>query len=214
MRSAPRDWKWRNCGLWLESNPTLRACGPDCPSWYKPRLSPYNGSALQDSNTAHLAVGTRRTAAQGNEMAAVLTRAFARGKRSVSGSHLRSVLAGHGPFSSEAATTAAPAAAVDDRKLAATGEDDGDDDLRSRIFRLGLAKRSATAALEKWSSEGRAAPAAELRRIARDLSRVRRYKHALEVRSPAESLSLLIALPAIDLVNPGLSSLSALRNEL
>lgn len=119
-------------------------------------------------------------------MAAVLTRAGARAKRSGSGFH-RSVLAGHGPFSSEAATTAAPAAAVDDRALAATGEEDGDD-LRSRIFRLGLAKRSATAALEKWSIEGRHAPATELRRIARDLSRVRRYKHALEVRSPAETL--------------------------
>ncbi|CAD6263527.1 unnamed protein product [Miscanthus lutarioriparius] len=113
-------------------------------------------------------------------MAAVLTRAGARAKRSGSGFHLRFVLAGHGLFSSEAATIAAPATAVDDREVAATGEDDGDD-LRSRIFRLGLAKRSATAALDKWSSEGRAAPAAELRRIARDLSRVRRYKHALEV---------------------------------
>lgn len=160
----------------------------------KARLSPYNGSALQDGNAAHLAAGTIHsnggTAAQGNEMAAVLTRAGARAKRSGSGFHLRSVLAGHGPFSSEAATTAAPAAAVDDRAVAATGEDDGDD-LRSRIFQLGLAKRSATAALEKWSSEGRVAPAAELRRIARDLSRVRRYKHALEVRSPAERMPLL-----------------------
>jgi len=128
-------------------------------------------------------------------MAAVLTRAGARAKRSGSGFHLRFVLAGHGLFSSEAATIAAPATAVDDREVAATGEDDGDD-LRSRIFRLGLAKRSATAALEKWSSEGRAAPAAELRGIARDLSRVRRYKHALEVRSPAKSQSWphLIAL--------------------
>ncbi|KAJ1271253.1 hypothetical protein BS78_06G115000 [Paspalum vaginatum] len=114
-------------------------------------------------------------------MAAMLARAGARAKRSGSGLPLRSVLAGHGPFfSSEAATTPAPAAAVDDGAVAATGEEDGDD-LRGRIFRLGLAKRSATAALEKWSGEGRAAPAAELRRIARDLSRVRRYKHALEV---------------------------------
>ena len=158
------------------------------------RPSPYNGSALQlqDSNTAHLAAGgtvhSNGGAAGTLQMAALLTRAGARVKRSGSGFHLRSVLAGHGLFSSEAATTAAPAASVDDRAVAvaATGEEDGDD-LRSRIFRLGLAKRSATAALEKWSGEGRAAPAAELRRIARDLSRVRRYKHALEVWSPAES---------------------------
>ena len=113
-------------------------------------------------------------------MAAALPRAgaaaAARARRPGSGLPLRrSVLAARGPFfSSEAAPTPAPAAA-------AGGEEDGDD-LRGRIFRLGLAKRSATAALEKWSSEGRAAPAAELRRIARDLSRVRRYKHALEVR--------------------------------
>ncbi|KAF8714903.1 hypothetical protein HU200_027439 [Digitaria exilis] len=107
-------------------------------------------------------------------MAAVLARAAARAKRSGSGLPLRSVLAGHGPFfSSEAAATPAPAGA-------AAGEEDGDD-LRGRIFRLGLAKRSATAALEKWAGEGRAAPAEELRRIARDLSRARRYKHALEV---------------------------------
>ena len=114
-------------------------------------------------------------------MAAALPRAgaaaAARARRPGSGLPLRrSVLAARGPFfSSEAAPTPAPAAA------AAGAEEDGDG-LRGRIFRLGLAKRSATAALEKWSGEGRAAPAAELRRIARDLSRVRRYKHALEVR--------------------------------
>jgi hypothetical protein len=130
-------------------------------------------------------------------MAAVLTRAGGRSKRSVSGFHLRSVLAGHGTFSSEAASTA-----VGDRVVAATGEHDGDD-LRSRIFRLGLAKRSATAALEKWSSEGRDAPTAELRRIARDLTRVRRYKHALEVRHRQNPCPLLLGL-----VNAGLSSLS------
>ncbi|KAF7009416.1 hypothetical protein CFC21_023955 [Triticum aestivum] len=56
-----------------------------------------------------------------------------------------------------------------------------EEDLRSHIFRLRLAKRSATEALEKWAGEGRAAPAPELRGIARDLSRARRYKHALEV---------------------------------
>ncbi|CAL5031753.1 unnamed protein product [Urochloa decumbens] len=112
-------------------------------------------------------------------MAAVLTRAAAAARARRSGGSvlpLRSTLAGRGPFfSSEAAATpAAPAAA-------AAGEEEDGDDLRGRIFRLGLAKRSATAALEKWSAEGRDAPAEELRRIARDLSRVRRYKHALEV---------------------------------
>lgn len=132
--------------------------------------------------------GVTAAQGQGNEMAAVLTRAGGRSKRSVSGFHFRSVLAGHGPFSSEAASTA-----VGDPVVAATGEHDGDD-LRSRIFRLGLAKRSATAALEKWSSEGRDAPAAELRRIARDLTRVRRYKHALEVRHRQNPCPLLLLL--------------------
>ncbi|KAL6650809.1 hypothetical protein ACP70R_009734 [Stipagrostis hirtigluma subsp. patula] len=113
-------------------------------------------------------------------MAAILPRAAARPC-----ALLRSIFAGHGsPFSS---SHAAPAAAVpgDDHGgavvVAVEVQEEADDDLRSRIFRLGLAKRSATAALEKWAGEGRAAPAAELRRIARDLSRVRRYKHALEV---------------------------------
>jgi hypothetical protein len=115
-------------------------------------------------------------------MASVLPRVAAHAARARSGGSgppLRSALAGRGAFSSEAATTPAPAVAA-----AATGEEYGDD-LRSRIFRLGLAKRSATAALERWSGEGRAAPAEELHRVARDLSRVRRYKHALEVWSLA-----------------------------
>ncbi|KAH7655514.1 ArsR-like helix-turn-helix domain-containing protein, partial [Dioscorea alata] len=55
------------------------------------------------------------------------------------------------------------------------------DDLRSRIFRLRLPKRSATAALERWVSEGRQVSASELRLIARDLKRSQRYKHALEI---------------------------------
>ncbi|KAJ0984662.1 hypothetical protein J5N97_003018 [Dioscorea zingiberensis] len=55
------------------------------------------------------------------------------------------------------------------------------DDLRSRIFRLRLPKRSATAALERWVSEGNNVTASELRRIARDLKRSQRYKHALEI---------------------------------
>ncbi|OAY76002.1 Pentatricopeptide repeat-containing protein, mitochondrial [Ananas comosus] len=55
------------------------------------------------------------------------------------------------------------------------------DDLRSRIFRLRFAKRSATAALERWAGEGRSATAVELRQIARDLRRSHRYKHALEI---------------------------------
>ncbi|XP_062225788.1 pentatricopeptide repeat-containing protein At5g09450, mitochondrial-like [Phragmites australis] len=119
-------------------------------------------------------------------MAAMLLRAAARATRR-SCAPLRSILARQGLFSSEATEpfsvvlTLSPAAAGDDDGGAGAGQEENDD-LRSRIFRLGLAKRSATAALEKWAGEGRAAPAAEeLRRIARDLRRARRYKHALEV---------------------------------
>jgi hypothetical protein len=89
-----------------------------------------------------------------------------------------------------AAATPGIAADVDEAVIVG-GEGD---DLRSRVFRLRLAKRSATEALEKWAGEGRAAPAPELRRIARDLSRARRFKHALEVRALPDPFSRLIAL--------------------
>ncbi|TVU14334.1 hypothetical protein EJB05_37797 [Eragrostis curvula] len=119
-------------------------------------------------------------------MAAVLLRAAARATRS---SALRSILARRGPFSTESTeplpivVTLCPMPEGDDDEHggAGAGRAEEDDDLRSRLFRLGLAKRSATAALEKWAGEGRDAPAGELRRIARDLSRARRFKHALEV---------------------------------
>uniref|UniRef100_A0A0D9W5M9 Pentacotripeptide-repeat region of PRORP domain-containing protein n=1 Tax=Leersia perrieri TaxID=77586 RepID=A0A0D9W5M9_9ORYZ len=132
-------------------------------------------------------------------MAAVLLRAAARATRS--SALFRAILASPRPLSSSssscAASTAAsvPGAATQPHPRAAAAGDGGDEgvpdtevvggeeeDLRGRIFRLRLAKRSATEALERWAGEGRAAPAAaELRRIARDLSRSRRYKHALEV---------------------------------
>uniref|UniRef100_A0ACD5V7D3 Uncharacterized protein n=1 Tax=Avena sativa TaxID=4498 RepID=A0ACD5V7D3_AVESA len=117
-------------------------------------------------------------------MAAILLRA-ARASRSLA--LPRSIGASPSLLSSSAASTAdtpspaatAPGIAADvDEAVIVAGEDD---DLRSRVFRLRLAKRSATEALDRWASEGRAAPAPELRRIARDLSRARRYKHALEV---------------------------------
>ncbi|WOK92196.1 hypothetical protein Cni_G00887 [Canna indica] len=58
---------------------------------------------------------------------------------------------------------------------------DPEDDLRSRIFRLRLPKRSATNAIDRWTSEGRTVTATELRQIAKDLRRSQRYKHALEI---------------------------------
>ncbi|THG04121.1 hypothetical protein TEA_024172 [Camellia sinensis var. sinensis] len=55
-----------------------------------------------------------------------------------------------------------------------------DDDLKSRIFRLRLPKRSASNVLQKWVSEGRKITTSDLRRISGDLRKSRRYKHALE----------------------------------
>ncbi|XAR72392.1 hypothetical protein NMG60_11019016 [Bertholletia excelsa] len=56
-----------------------------------------------------------------------------------------------------------------------------DDDLKRRIFRLRLPKRSVTNVLQKWISEGRSITASDLRRISRELRQSRRYKHALEI---------------------------------
>ncbi|EOA20749.1 hypothetical protein CARUB_v10001077mg [Capsella rubella] len=60
-------------------------------------------------------------------------------------------------------------------------ESEEKDDLRSRIFRLRLPKRSATTVLEKWVGEGNQITVNELRDISKELRRTRRYKHALEV---------------------------------
>ncbi|KAK4252782.1 hypothetical protein QN277_014326 [Acacia crassicarpa] len=58
---------------------------------------------------------------------------------------------------------------------------DGDDDLRSRLFRLRLPKRSAANVLQKWVSEGNCISMSELRDISRELRKSQRYKHALEI---------------------------------
>ncbi|CAA2950954.1 Hypothetical predicted protein [Olea europaea subsp. europaea] len=55
------------------------------------------------------------------------------------------------------------------------------DDLKSRIFRLRLPKRSATNILQKWTSEGNKITISDLRSISRDLRKSHRYKHALEI---------------------------------
>ncbi|XP_058087810.1 pentatricopeptide repeat-containing protein At5g09450, mitochondrial [Magnolia sinica] len=56
-----------------------------------------------------------------------------------------------------------------------------EDDLKSRILRLRFPKRSATTQLQRWVSEGKDATLPELRQIAKELRRLQRYKHALEV---------------------------------
>ncbi|KAK9166239.1 hypothetical protein Scep_001430 [Stephania cephalantha] len=56
-----------------------------------------------------------------------------------------------------------------------------DDDLKSRIFRLRLPKRSATTALQNWVAEGNRVTISELRNIGKELRKRQRYKHALEI---------------------------------
>ncbi|KAJ8764770.1 hypothetical protein K2173_009170 [Erythroxylum novogranatense] len=55
------------------------------------------------------------------------------------------------------------------------------DDLKSRIFRLRLPKRSAINAIQRWVSEGKTVTASELRQISKELRQSQRYKHALEI---------------------------------
>ncbi|XP_076938724.1 pentatricopeptide repeat-containing protein At5g09450, mitochondrial-like [Bidens hawaiensis] len=60
-------------------------------------------------------------------------------------------------------------------------EESGGDDLKSRIFRLRLPKRSATNVIDKWINEGRQVSVHDLRRISKDLRKSNRFKHALEL---------------------------------
>ncbi|CAL1381316.1 unnamed protein product [Linum trigynum] len=62
-----------------------------------------------------------------------------------------------------------------------TGQGSNGDDLRSRILRLRLPKRSATNVIENWVREGNPVMSSELRAISRELRKSQRYKHALEL---------------------------------
>ncbi|XP_074285942.1 pentatricopeptide repeat-containing protein At5g09450, mitochondrial-like [Silene latifolia] len=89
---------------------------------------------------------------------------------------------------SAATTTVTPArhlSTTPDPIRPESGDDDVsqtlDDDLRSRIFRLRLPKRSATNIIQKWVNEGNSVTLPQLRLISRDLRKSHRYKHALEI---------------------------------
>ncbi|KAL9231908.1 hypothetical protein vseg_007069 [Gypsophila vaccaria] len=56
-----------------------------------------------------------------------------------------------------------------------------EDDLKSRILRIRLPKRSATNIIQKWIDEGNSVTLPQLRHIFRQLRHSRRYKHALEI---------------------------------
>ncbi|XP_015575612.1 pentatricopeptide repeat-containing protein At4g02820, mitochondrial [Ricinus communis] len=74
-------------------------------------------------------------------------------------------------FSTEAAATETAEKAV--RR--------GGDTLGRRIFSLVYSKRSAVIAIRKWKTEGHKVQKYQLNRIVRELRKMKRYKHALEV---------------------------------
>ncbi|KAF9663393.1 hypothetical protein SADUNF_Sadunf17G0045200 [Salix dunnii] len=57
---------------------------------------------------------------------------------------------------------------------------ENEDDLKGRIFRLRLPKRSVTNVIDKWIREGNAVSASQLRHISKELRKSQRFKHALE----------------------------------
>ncbi|KAJ6734427.1 hypothetical protein OIU79_001649 [Salix purpurea] len=57
---------------------------------------------------------------------------------------------------------------------------ENEDDLKGRIFRLRLPKRSVINVIDKWVREGNAVSASELRHISKELRKSQRFKHALE----------------------------------
>ena len=66
---------------------------------------------------------------------------------------------------------------------AVTSPRGGRDTLGRRLLSLVYPKRSAVIAINKWREEGHTARKYELNRIVRELRKLKRYKHALEVVS-------------------------------
>nr|POE85335.1 pentatricopeptide repeat-containing protein, mitochondrial [Quercus suber] len=83
------------------------------------------------------------------------------------------------------AQAAAAVAAVVEKKAAAAASTkssgDGRDTLGRRLMSLVYAKRSAVIAIRKWKEEGHTVRKYDLNRIVRQLRKLRRYKHALEI---------------------------------
>jgi hypothetical protein len=77
------------------------------------------------------------------------------------------------------------AAAVTEKGIVSGGEgkkSGGGDTLGRRLFSLVYGKRSAVITIRKWKEEGHNVRKYELNRIVRELRKLKRYKHALEVR--------------------------------
>lgn len=87
-------------------------------------------------------------------------------------------------FSVEATAVVAatkPAAAEGRSGSPTTTSKGGRDTLGRRLLSLVYAKRSAVITIRKWKEEGHAVRKYELNRVVRELRKLRRYKHALEV---------------------------------
>nr|GMD20034.1 pentatricopeptide repeat-containing protein At4g02820, mitochondrial [Ipomoea batatas] len=87
-------------------------------------------------------------------------------------------------FSAEATAVEAatkPTAAGGGTGSPATTSKGGWDTLGRRLLSLVYAKRSAVITIRKWKEEGHAVRKYELNRVVRELRKLRRYKHAVEV---------------------------------
>ncbi|GFY95490.1 hypothetical protein Acr_10g0008750 [Actinidia rufa] len=99
----------------------------------------------------------------------------------------------------------------DEEQIDENGEED---DLRSRIFRLRLLKRSATNVLQKWASEGRETTVSDLRHISGELRQSRRFKHALEVYFSLYHILLVVWLPSSPFVSFGSSKWEKIKESI
>ncbi|GKE14379.1 hypothetical protein Tco_1421956 [Tanacetum coccineum] len=87
-----------------------------------------------------------------------------------------------------AAATLPEAPLVSSRKTANSG---GRDTLGRRLLSLVYTKRSAVITVKKWKEEGHVVQKYELNRIVRELRKLKRYKHALEVSKHGEEKGLI-----------------------
>lgn len=91
---------------------------------------------------------------------------------------VRKTLAAARYFSAEAAAAKKPATPGGATTTKTTG---GGDTLGRRLVSLVYTKRSAVVTIRKWKEEGHIVRKYELNRIVRELRKLKRHKHALEV---------------------------------
>ncbi|KAL3717535.1 hypothetical protein ACJRO7_009035 [Eucalyptus globulus] len=84
-------------------------------------------------------------------------------------------------FLAEAVAAESPSAAAPAPASGTVPKRKGGDTLGKRLLSLVYAKRSAVVTIRRWKEEGGAVRKYELNRIVRELRKLKRYKHALEV---------------------------------